>query len=333
MRRPFMLLFCVGSMVVEGAMSAQTRNGKSSAGCESPNQIAVRYVKEGHSQKAESLLLQDLSELEATGSGAECVGLVLNNLAAIMLFSGRLAEAEIFAERSVNILEKSYSPKDSVLIRPLQILSAARFEQGKTGKAREAFQKMQAIPAERPDYEALVHGLAAALLQAEGRSKEAESEYLATMSAWERAGRANTTESAAVLSQLGSLLIEEHRFAEAQRLLDRALVIFTADKDTVAMDRVKLLNLRAALHARQGQWREAEQELRQGVMIIDRQPQVDPVTVAALLANYAVALRKTHQREEARSVEARARALPAHPVRNALVDVTELFAESNLRKQ
>jgi tetratricopeptide (TPR) repeat protein len=215
--------------------------------------------------------------------------------------------------------------------RALQTILLADLEP--SGKAREAFQKMQAIPTERSDYEPLVHGLAAALLQAEGRWKEAESEYLATMSAWERAGRANTADSAAVLSQLGSLLIEEHRFPEAQLLLDRTLVIFTADKDTVAMDRVKLLNLRAALHARQGQWREAEQDLRQGVLIIDRQPQVDPVTMAALLANYAVALRKTHQREEAQSIEARARALRAHPVRNALVDVTELFAESNPRKQ
>ncbi|MFL6352680.1 MAG: tetratricopeptide repeat protein [Bryobacteraceae bacterium] len=333
MRRPFMLLFCVASMVVESAMSAQTSNTKSSAGCENPNQIAVRYVKEGHSHKAESLLLQDLSELGTTGSGTECLGLVLNNVAAIMLFSGRLAEAEIFAERSVKILEKSYSPQDSVLLRPLQILSAARFEQGKTGKAREAFQKMQAVPTERPDYEALVHGLAAALLQAEGRYKEAESEYLLTMSAWQRAGRANTADCAAVLSQLGSLFVEEHRFAEAERLLDRALAIFTADKDTVAMDRIKLLNLRAGLHARQGQWRKAGQDLREGVLIIDREPHVDPVTVAALLANYAVALRKTHQKGEARSVEARARALRAPAVRKALVDVTELFAESNRRKQ
>jgi tetratricopeptide (TPR) repeat protein len=330
MRRPFMLLFCIASIVVEGAISAQTPKANSSAGCESPNQIAVRYVKEGHSKKAKSLLLQDLSALGTTGFAAECVGLVLNNLAAIMLSSGRLAEAEIFAERSINILEKNYSPKDSVLLRPLQILSAARFEQGKTGKAREAFQKMQAIPAQRPDYQALVHGLAAALLQAEGRRKEAELEYLATISAWEGAGHGNTADSAAVVSQLGSLYIEEHRFEEAQRLLDRALVIFTAAKDTVAMDRIKLLNLRAVLHARQSQWREAEQDLRLAVLIVDRQAQVDPVAVAALPANYAVVLRKTHRQREARSIEARAVALRAHPVRNALVDVTELRQPSNL---
>jgi tetratricopeptide (TPR) repeat protein len=192
---------------------------------------------------------------------------------------------------------------------------------------------MQAIPTERLDYQALVHGLAGALLQAEGRRKEAELEYLASLSAWAGARHGNSADSATVFSQLGSLYIEEHRFAEAERLLDRALAIFTASKDTVAMDRIKLLKLRAALHARQGQWREAEQDLRLGVLMMDREPQVDAVAVAALLANYAVALRKTHRQREARSIEARAAALRAHTVRNALVDVTELSAESNLRKK
>jgi hypothetical protein len=144
MRRPSKLLVYVASVVFGGATFAQTPDGNSSVGCEIPNQVAVRYVKEGHSQQAELLLIQNLSELQTTRSGAECAGLVLNNLAALMLSSGRLAEAEMFAERSVNILEKSYSPKNAVLLRPLQILSAARFEQGKMGKAREAFQKMQA---------------------------------------------------------------------------------------------------------------------------------------------------------------------------------------------
>jgi tetratricopeptide (TPR) repeat protein len=333
MRRPSILLFCFASIVVERAIFAQAPHENSSAGCEIPNQTAVQYVKQGHSQEAESLLVQNLSELEQMGFGAECVGLVLNNLAALMLSSGRLAEAEIFAEKSVDILERRHSPKDSLLLRPLQILSAARFEQGKLRKAREAFQKMQAIPTAQLGDQALVHDLAAALLQAEGRWTEAESQYLASMSALEGSGAGNTADSAAVLSQLGSLYIEEHRFAEAQQLLDRALAIFNAGKDTVAMDRIKLLNLRATLNARQGQWPEAEQDLRLSMSIIDRQPQVDPVVVAALLANYAVALRKTHRQREARSIEARVDALRANSVRNALVDVTELSTQSNLRKK
>src|SRR4051812_46354187 len=122
MRRSCILLSCLASILVERAIFAQTSHENSSAACESSNQVAVRYANEGHSQEAESLLVEDLSELERTRSGAECMGLVLNNLAAIMLASGRLAKAELFAERSINILEKSYSRKDRILLRPLQVL-------------------------------------------------------------------------------------------------------------------------------------------------------------------------------------------------------------------
>ena len=85
---------------------------------------------------------------------------------------------------------------------------------------------------------------------------------------------------------------------------------------------------RGAWISRRGQ-ADAEAAIDQ---VIDRQPQVDPVAVAALLTNYAVALRKTHRHREARSIEARADAVRAHIVGNALVDVSELSAESNLRK-
>jgi hypothetical protein len=48
-----------------------------------------------------------------------------------------------------------------MLLRPLEALAAARFEQGKTARAREAFKRMQAIRIPRPEDIALVHGTAA----------------------------------------------------------------------------------------------------------------------------------------------------------------------------
>src|SRR5215472_1987549 len=89
-------------------------------------------------------------------------------VAVFMSVSGRYADAERLAERAVLILEKAYSPNDLVLLRPLQTLVASRFEQGKTAKARESFKRIQAIRIQRPEDGALVHGIAAALLQADG---------------------------------------------------------------------------------------------------------------------------------------------------------------------
>jgi tetratricopeptide (TPR) repeat protein len=228
--------------------------------------------------------------------------------------------------------EKSSSRKDPLLLRPLQILSAARFQQNKIGKAREAFQKLQEIPSERVEDQALVHGLAAALSQAEGRLKEAESEYFVTISAWEGAGHGNTAAAATIISQLGSLYIEECRFEEAQTLLDRAWAIFTSAPDTVSMDKIQLLNTRAMLHARQGQWWEAGEDLRVAMLMVDREAHVDPVAVATLLDNYAITLRKNRRKRDARSVEARASALRVRPAPNPVVDLTELLVESKLNR-
>jgi uncharacterized protein HemY len=81
----------------------------------------------------------------------------------------------------------------------------------------------------------------------------------------------NTAAAGTVISQLGSLYIEERRFEEARRLLDRAWALFTSAEDTVTMDRIKLLNNRATLHARQGQWREAGEDLRLGITMVDQE--------------------------------------------------------------
>jgi hypothetical protein len=98
------------------------------------------------------------------------------------------------------------------------------------------------------------------------------------------------------------------------------------------MDKVKLLNNRATLHARQGQWREAGEDLRVAILLMDREAHVDSVASVRFLDNYAITLRKNHRKREARSIEARASALRVHPAPNAVVDATELLAQSKLNR-
>jgi hypothetical protein len=86
------------------------------------------------------------------------------------MVSGRMEEAEAMAERSVHTLELSLPPYDPGLLRPLQILAAARFER-ETGKAREAFRKMQAIRTTRTEDRWLVHAMAGPLLEAKANCR------------------------------------------------------------------------------------------------------------------------------------------------------------------
>jgi tetratricopeptide (TPR) repeat protein len=303
-----------------------------SVACLELNQTVMTQMAVGKLTEAE-LAVSAVLTSGADHTQDSCAGLVLSNMAAFMAVSGRIADAERLAGRSVLILEKTCPPNDVVLLPPLRILAAARFEQGKTARARQALKRMQSIRIQRPEDSALVHGTAATLLKAEGRRLEAEAEYLAAFRAWGEAGRGETADAGAILSSLGSLYIEEQRLAEARRALDQALIIFGRAKDTVPMDRIKLLNVRGVLHARQGDWREAEQELHDALSMSDREPWVNPVALRSLLTNYAQVLRRNHHGREARSIEARAAALQPDRTTAAIVDITDLLPKAKPAKK
>ncbi len=98
------------------------------------------------------------------------------------------------------------------------------------------------------------------------------------------------------------------------------------------MDRIKLLNVRGVLHARQGDWREAEQDLHDALSMSDREPWIDQVALRSLLTNYALVLRKNHHRREARSIEARATAIQTDRTTAAIVDLTDLLPKAKPAK-
>jgi tetratricopeptide (TPR) repeat protein len=301
-----------------------------SAACIELSQTVLSQAAGGRFEEAENALSSTLDNVSNRPQHS-CAGLVLHKLSVLMAVSGRSAEAEQFAERSVKILVENFPPDDPVLLRPLQVLAATRFEQRKTAKAREAFNRMRSIRIVSPEDYALVHEMAAALLHAEGRWREAESEYLRTISAWEEAGRGDTPDAGALFSALGSLYIEERRLDDAQRALAHAATIFDSAKNAVPMDRIKLLNLRALLYAQRGEWGKAERDLQEAVSMVDREARVNPVALALMLANYAHVLRKNHHRPDARSVEARAAALPVN--RTTVVDVAELLGNTKRTKK
>jgi hypothetical protein len=99
------------------------------------------------------------------------------------------------------------------------------------------------------------------------------------------------------------------------------------------MDRIKTLHVRGVLLARQGAWRESEQELSEALAMADREPWVDSVALRSLLIAYAYVLRRNHHAREARSIEARAAGIREDPARSAVVDVTQLLAKPKAAKK
>jgi tetratricopeptide (TPR) repeat protein len=301
-----------------------------SAACIRLNHDALARVARGQSAEAESLLFAALA-----GSGGQdrvCAGVVMYNIAALLMVSGRMEEAEAMAERSVRTLEDCLPPGDPGLLRPLQILAATRFEQGKTGKAREAYRKMEAIRTTWPEDRWLVHAMAGPLLVAELKIPEAESEYFAAFQALKELGRGETADAATLLENIGALYVRENRMREACEMLDQAFAVFGRAADTVPWDRGKLLHIRGALYGREGQWKAAGQDLADALAIADQESRVEPAALRSLLDDYATVLRKSHRRRDARSIERRIAALGRAPEDREVVDVTDLLARPKARR-
>ena len=311
-----------------GAQPAAAQGqGWQGAACVALNRAVLTDAAAGKLPEAEAALSGVLAS-NATAEDHLCAGVVLSNVAALLSISGRLPEAEMFAERSIHVLEQVYAADDPAFLRPLHVLASARIERGEIGKAREAFKRMQALRIERPEDRALFHGVSAALLNLAGRRQEAESEYALALDAWEKAGRGGTADYGSALNGLAAVFIAEGRLDDARRTLDRALDVFSSAANAVPMDRFKLLATRAVVHARLREWRDAEQDLRDATAMAEGITRLDPVVLGPVLTNYAYVLRKNHHREEARVMEARAAALRGQSSRDTVVDTTELLARS-----
>jgi hypothetical protein len=136
-----------------------------------------------------------------------------------------------------------------------------------------------------------------------------------------------------LLSGLGTLYILQARYPDASKTLDRALAIVTSARNAVPLDQIAVLNVRATLHAQQEDWRAAAEDLRSAVSLADHDTQLNPADLKLLLVNFGHVLHKAHQGKEARSIEARAAALHAPQMANALVDTSELSGKRITRKK
>jgi tetratricopeptide (TPR) repeat protein len=288
-------------------------------------------VEGGLLVEADAKLATALAKVDR-GSAPGCTGLILHNQATIASISGRFEEGERLALRAIVDLEKVYPPDHLALLRPLLILTSTRLEQGNKSGSRIALGRVKGIRADQPHERAMVHAMSGSLLQAVGERREAEAEFLAALDAWSEIGRGETADAGAAFTALGTLYIQERRFEEARRSVDRASAILSQARDTAPIDRSKLLCARGMLHAGLGEWPSAEEDFRDGLSIADGQPAVGADYILTLLNGFAEALKKNHHGREARKIEARsAILLRASPPK--AIDVSDLVASPKPKRE
>ena len=308
--------------------SAQSVGERVQTECLDLNQAAVTQARNGQIEEAKKALSAALAEQR----DPFCSGLILSNMAALAMFSRQFGEAEAFSERALNLLEGKRTPDSLIFLRPLQILALSRLERGKISKARDAFQRILEVRIELPFDSALVHQVAGALAQAEGRLAEAEAQYLAAVRDWEKVEPSEAGELAGILNSLATVYWTQNRLHDVIRVVNQALEVVARAKYAVPIDRIVLHHLRGRVLFQQRRWKEAELDLFQAVSIADREPQVTPDYRATLLTDYAGALRKNRRGREASSIEARVLALRRDGA-GATVDITDLISIPDAKKR
>lgn len=317
-----LMMFSCGNAVSQTSDVPLTLNPE----CATAITKAIGQVIGGQLAEAGEALSTALSRLENRTSDL-CAGLILHNLATIASTLGRFAEAERLAVSSIARLEKVNPADDHVLWRPLMLLAGARLDQGKKSAARADLKRLSRIQPEQPQDRALLRGTEGSLLQQIGEHANAEVEYLAALEGWEESGCGETADAAAVLTSLASLYVQDRRFEDARRSLDRASAIFSQSKIAAPIDRSKLLMVRGALHARQRQWTDAESDFREALARADALPAVDAGYILTLLTSFTEALDKNHHREEGLRMKVRVSALRlTNPSLEKVVDVSDLRA-------
>jgi len=91
------------------AQSVASQDGQLGNGCEDLNRRVINQATMGQLREAETALAEAMAN-STNRHEAACEGLLQNNLATVLYLSGRLAEAEVFAERSVSTLEPVLGP-------------------------------------------------------------------------------------------------------------------------------------------------------------------------------------------------------------------------------
>ena len=291
--------------------------------CVEFNQNIVTKLDSGLLAESEALLSAALIEKEINFEPS-CLATILHNLANVLALSGRFAEAEGLAQRSIKLLAAVHSVQNPALFRPLHLLWSTQFLQGERSKARQTFQKMKVLQLAKAQDRAMLHGAAASEMQVDGRYEEAQREYQKALVASVEAGRGETGDYAILLTGLGTQQLFQNRYLEAGATLDLALSVATSAKDAVPMDLIKILSVRAVLWARQAKWQAAAQDLKLALLIADRDARLDPGELKPLLANFGYVLRKAHRGKEARAIESRVKSINTVPLANAIVDVREL---------
>jgi tetratricopeptide (TPR) repeat protein len=234
----------------------------------------------------------------------------LNNLAELLDYRGRYAEAEPLHRRGLAIREKVLGPEHPDVAASLNNLAVLLKSQGKYAEAEPLCRRALAIRekvlgSEHPDVAASLNNLAK-LLYAQGKYAVAEPLYRRALAIWEKALGPEHPDVAQSLNNLAVLLDSQGKYAETEPLHRRALAIWEKALGPEHPDVAASLNNLAVLLKSQGKYAEAEPPYRRALVIMEKSLGPEHPDVAVSLNNLAALLKARGKYAEAEPLHRRA---------------------------
>jgi tetratricopeptide (TPR) repeat protein len=287
-------------------------------GCLAAIQTAVTHSAAGRWSESERELVEIIAE--ASAGNRLCLGIATGNLAVLLQRRGDIKGAERFARQSAAALDTGDPELEMALTRPLQVLAEVYLAEERFAKAKEVLARlehMSAVPRDR----AAQAGSRALIDASEGRWQDAERHYSEAIVEWEKAGEGDAVSAVPELTNLALLYLNQRRFADAARLLERARRIVDTSKEATDEQRLTVLTNLGVLDAKQGHWPAAAELLRPALKIAESGTGIASNARRKLYETYALVLGRTGQKRAAKALQARADALLPPDTTSMTVDV------------
>lgn len=279
------------------------------------NKLGLIYLQTGRYVDAEPLLRRAASILEkAVGIDDPRLAACLSNLAQLCRKQGKYLEAKRLLERAILIRDRAPGTKPAALARNLCTLAVVyndlrQFDRAE-GLTRRALALLNGSEMEEVDLAVCLNNLAE-LLARRGEYQEAEGLHVQALSIKEKLLGHDHPQVAQTLNNLAALCRLTGRLTEAKAFCERGLQIRESSLGPSHPDVAESLTELAVLEFAEKRHTEAKRLLQRSLAIREKGLGSEHPDVAKSLLNYATVLRKTHEKAEAKQVEARARLILA----------------------
>jgi tetratricopeptide (TPR) repeat protein len=243
-------------------------------------------------------------------------------LAVLLQRRGDVKGAEKYARQAVAALEAGGPKYEIALARPLRVLAETYLAEQRFAKAKEVLARLEHLPEISPRDRAGQAGAQALIDTNEGRWQDAERHYRAAIGAWEEAGEGDAMSIVPELTNLALLYVNQRRLAEAAPLFERARDITDTSKEATDEQRLTVMTNLGVLYSKQGRLPAATEFLRRAMEIAEAGTG-GSIAKRRLYETYALVLRRSGQKREAKALQARADALLLPDTSSMTVDIRE----------